>query len=109
MRSVLAPGLLAASLLVAMPGSAAGRSGSAVSLEAGCLDGGPGPQFMNLSDVFPSARAAMEYLHEKEWHARPDSGVVDSICTPGTILIFELRELPLEEARERLPLVGRSR
>ena len=109
MRKVLTGSLLAACLMTgALAGSTAARNMSAVYLEAGCLDGGPGPQFMDLDDVFPSVRAAQQYLREKERQALPDTGETDGICTPGTTMVFELREVPVQ-AGSPVPWLGRSR
>ena len=87
-------GLLAAML----PGVAAADGPFEYYVEAGCLDGGRGPQFMDLTGTFPSLDAWRSLARDVESAAIPDSGEIDGLCSPDTIVVFAIERIAIPQA-----------
>ena len=56
------------------------------------MDGGHGPQFMDLSGEFTSLGAWAQFSTDIERSAMPDTGEVDGICSPGSIEVFSIEK-----------------
>ncbi len=103
LRWIAAP--LAVGVVAAMlPGATVADQASGYYVEAGCLDGGRGPQFMDLSGTFPTLDAWRQLAMEVEAAAMPDTGEVDGACTSDSIIVFSIERVgpaPIEQGNER--------
>lgn len=99
LRWIAAP--LAVGVVAAMlPGATVADQASGYYVEAGCLDGGRGPQFMDLSGTFPTLDAWWQLAMEVEAAAMPDTGEVDGACTSDSIIVFSIKKAgpaPIEQ------------